>query len=114
MKKFRIISFFLALLLVLSIFPLNFAHAAKAEELKVPEGKILEGSQKRVAQKADSPYEYGDVLFLKPEDKIKVETGKGVYFIGEDKALGFYLDPNFKIEARADYKLTSTEYKKGQ
>lgn len=114
MKKFRFISFLMALLIVLSIFPVNFAQAAKVEELKAPEGKILEGSKKKAEQKVDSPYEYGETLFLKPEDKLKLETGKGVQFIGDDKAVAFYLDQNFKIEVRADYKLISTDYKKGQ
>lgn len=114
MKKFRFISFLMALLIVLSIFPVNFAQAAKVEELKAPKGKLLEASQKKDKEKADSPYEYGDTLFLKPEDKLKIETGKGVSFIGNDKALCFYLDPNFKIEVRSDYKLTSIEDKKGQ
>lgn len=114
MKKFRFISFILALILVLSSFPMNFAHAAKVKKLKAPEGKIVEASQKKTEQKLDSPYEYGDTLFLKPEDKIKVETGKGVNFIGDDKAVAFYLDSNFKIEVRADYKLISTDYKDGK
>lgn len=114
MKKFRFISFFLALLIVLSIFPVNFAQAAKVKKLEAPEGKTVEASQKKTEQKLDSPYEYGDTLFLKPEDKLKIETGKGVQFIGDDKAVAFYLDQNFKIEVRADYKLTSTEYKEGQ
>lgn len=114
MKKFRFISFLMALLIVLSIFPVNFAQAAKVEELKAPKGKLLEASQKKAKEKVDSPYEYGDTLFIKPEDKINVETGKDINFIGDDKAVGFYLDPNFKIEVRSDYKLTSIEDKKGQ
>lgn len=114
MKKFRFISFFLALLIVLSIFPVNFAQAAKVKKLKAPERKTVEASKKKTEQKFESPYEYGDTLFIKPEDKIKVETGKGVNFIGNDKAVGFYLDPNFKIEVRANYKLISTDYKDGR
>lgn len=114
MKKFRFISFLMALLIMLSIFPMNFANAAKVEELKAPEGKIVDASQKKTEQKLDSPYEYGGTLFLKPEDKLKLETGDGVYFIGDDKAVGFYLDPNFKIEVRSKYKLTSREKREGR
>lgn len=114
MKKFRIISFLLVLILVISSFPMNLAHAAKVKELKAPEGKVVESGQKRDAMKANPEYEYGDTLFLKPEDKIKVKTGKGVNFIGDDKAVAFYLDPNFKIEVRADYKLASSDYKEGK